>query len=259
MVLNSRWWPLVGGVVVVVLAVTVAMVLRVQHQQIDAQRRQLDEQGNAITGLSSGLATTEKQLTEHGISPSAAPPQVIISGVPGAAGPQGDRGAQGLAGSPGAPGSPGPAGSVGPSGPAGPVGPQGDPGVQGASGPQGATGAQGPQGDPGSPGPACPDGYTLQPETINGHQAVVCELPASPSASPSASDSSTPPPTAGPLPSPTDSVTPPAPTPSPSASTSAFLQPLAHATSPAPATPHGPRSGLLLLAPSYLPLSRRTA
>lgn len=267
--MRMRGAPLVrrhgwSAVVAVLVLLGFALLLVMLRTTLD-QRAQLNQvearssaQSVTIGSLASGLATTEQQLEAHHISPSAAPPQVIISAEPGVAGPpgvQGVAGSPGAAGSPGVQGSPGPAGSPGvdgspgPSGPAGPQGPQGEPGPAGAQGPQG------------QPGPACPSGYALQPETINGHQAVVCELPASPSpsASPSASASptSSPPATAGPIPSATDSPTPTAAGPTASLPL-AFLQPLDPAT-PRPGQPGGPHSGLLLLAPSYLPLSRRTA
>lgn len=269
LVRRHGWSAVVAVLVLLGFALLLVMLMTTldQRAQLNQVEARASAQSVTIDSLASGLATTEQQLEAHHISPSAAPPQVIISAEPGAVGPpgaQGVAGSPGVAGAPGAAGSPGPAGSPGADGspgPSGPTGPQGEPGAVGPQGPQGEPGPAGAQGPQGQPGPACPSGYALQPETINGHQAVVCELPAppSPSASPSASASSSPPPTAGPLPSPTDSTTPPAPPqPSPTVTMSAFLQPLA-STRPGAPSPSGPRSGLLLLAPSYLPLSRRTA
>lgn len=85
---------------------------------------------------------------------------------------------------PPADGTPGPAGPSGPSGPAG----IGEPGPAGPSGP---VGKDGEQGSPGPAGPACPSGYSQAPETVNGHQAVVCEAtPTPPTSSPPSSPAS---------------------------------------------------------------------
>lgn len=250
----------VGGVVTFALVFLVAflfMVVGRASSRIDVLNSAGLSRDRAVAALASGDSQLRSQVKALGGTPAVPPPQVIISGVAGAAGAQG---VQGVAGSPGVPGSPGVAGSVGPSGPAGP---QGEPGV-GQSGPTGPAGQDGTNGSPpagwsfvvgGTPYDCVPDDGTPAPH-------YTCP-PRSPSASPSASPSgsSTPPATAGPLPSPTGSVTPPAPTPSPSVTTTAFLAPLARAQTHTPAAPRpsGPRSGLLLLAPSYPPLSRRTA
>lgn len=69
-----------------------------------------------------------------------------------------------------------------PSGPPGPPGPTGV-GETGPQGPQGEPGSAGPSGPAGSPGPACPSGYEPAQETINGHDAIVCEQTPSPSPS----------------------------------------------------------------------------
>jgi hypothetical protein len=54
--------------------------------QLNGLRQQADSQNAQINALAGSLATTEEQLTQHGISPSAAPPAQVIQG---AAGPQG--------------------------------------------------------------------------------------------------------------------------------------------------------------------------
>jgi hypothetical protein len=90
-----------------------------------------------------------------------------------------------LAANPPAAGPSGPPGQAGPSGAPGASGADGKDGKDGAVGTQGPAGKDGPNGAAGPAGPACPSGYTQTPETINGHQAVVCEQAASPSPSPS--------------------------------------------------------------------------
>lgn len=157
----------------------------------------------AIAALSVQVESYRSQAAQHGL-PTGPPPVQIVQGAAGAAGAQGIQGIPGVAGLPGVAGSPGPRGEVGPVGspgavgPSGAVGPAGAAGAQGAAGPAGPAGEAGPAGPSGPPGPACPGGYSDEPETINGHQALVCE--ASPSPSPSGSASSTP---SSPVPSPT--------------------------------------------------------
>lgn len=228
--------------------------------QSSSQAAQGQARDRAIAALASGDEKLRSQVTRLGGSPAVPPPQVVISGVAGAAGAQGIQGLPGVPGSPGAPGSPG----VSITGPSGPPGPQGEPGV-GETGPAGPAGADGAPGSPPAGWSFEANGVTYDCVPDNGTPAPHYTCPPqspSPSASPSASpsDSGSPPATTGPLPSPTDSVTPPAPAPSPSVTTTAFLVPLVHAL-PTPSTPRptGPRSGLLLLAPSYLPLGRRHA
>lgn len=187
--MREHWWP--SALVLLALTGMVAIALIFVRlinasNQLDTLRARSDTQGVTISRLSSGLAVTEGQLEEHSISPSAPPPQQIIQGV---AGPQGLPGAAGSAGSPGSPGPSGAPGPTGAQGSPGPQGPAGSPGADGAQGDQGPTGAQGPSG---APGPSCPSGYALTAEKINGHDAVVCEVPASPSSSPSADPSPSP-------------------------------------------------------------------
>jgi len=86
-------WTSVWALAVLAVLVLVWMVTRLgaASDQLDAQRRQLDVQSTAIAQLAAGLGTTEQQLKEHGISPSAPPPASIIA----QAGPPGPPGAQG--------------------------------------------------------------------------------------------------------------------------------------------------------------------
>lgn len=93
-----------------------------------------NQQGRVIDSLSAGLDTSRKQLSNHGITPSAPPASQIIKGVQGDPGP------------PGAPGTAGLPGSTGPSGP------PGQPGQPGASGKNGVNGVNGSPGPPGAPG-----------------------------------------------------------------------------------------------------------
>lgn len=284
------WLPHIAAAVFIVLAAVVMLVLRSQASQIEAQTRTSQTQQRAIDQLAGGLSAAESQLKAHGISPSVPPPQVIISGVAGAPGIQGPGPSDAQVASAVAAylaAHPVPGVSVGqvaaavtayliatpaPSGPPGP-GPS-DQQVASAvaaymaanpapSGPPGAAGKDGANGSPpagwtfeanGVTYNCVPDGGTPAPH-------YTCPPQPSPSASPSASVSpsvsASPPATAGPIPSATDSPTPTAAGPTASLPL-AFLQPLDPAT-PRPGQPGGPHSGLLLLAPSYLPLSRRTA
>ena len=255
--IRRHGWPVVVAVLVLLgFALLLVMLFTAldQRAQLNQVKAQSSADRDTINSLASGLTTTEQQLKAHGITPSAAPPAVIISaapGAPGAAGAQGVPGAPGAVGSPGAQGSPGPVGSTGPSGPAGP---QGEQGVQGVAGPQGDQGLVGPQGDPGPagpPGPSCPDGYSLTPETINGRQALVCEQPAS--ASPSPAPPASPTDTASASPAPTDTGTaPPTLSPAPTAPAAPIL-PLAVAPGRRPFTPR-----FALLPLQLVPLPRRT-
>jgi hypothetical protein len=259
------WLPQILAVAFIVLVGVMVAAYRAQSGRIAAHTRTEAAQQAEIDRFYGSLATAEAQLKAHGISPSVPPPAQIVKEVTGPAGPAGVPGAAGAAGPSGAAGSPGPVGSPGvpgspgPAGASGPAGPQGPQGVAGQDGQPGAAGPQGPQGEPGSPGPNCPAGYSLQPEKINGHDAVVCELDTtSPTPSPSASPTGAP--TAGAVPS--DTATPatttgmPAPTPPlPVVTPSVTVSALTH-TQPTP-SPSGPHSGLLLLAPSYLPIGRR--
>lgn len=251
----------VGGVVTFALVFLVAflfMVVGRASSRIDVLTSSGQEQSRAVAALASGDSQLRSQVLGLGGTPKVPPPQVIISGVAGAKGAQGVpgvAGSQGAVGSPGAPGSPG----VSITGPSGPAGPQGVPGV-------GQTGPAGPPGQDGAPG-SPPAGWVFEAGGVtydcvpdNGSPAphYTCP-PRSPSPSPSASPSvsGSPPATAGPLPSPTDSLTPTAapPSPTPAVTSTAFLQSLLTPTRH-PAPPAGPRSGLLLLAPSYLPARR---
>lgn len=150
-------------------------------------------------------AAVQAYLTVHPIAGQpptdaqvAAVVAVYMAQHPPAAGPTGPVGATGAQGPPPSDAQiaaaveaweqahPAPSGPQGPSGPPGPTGPSGV-GQTGPQGPQGAPGSPGPSGPAGSPGPACPSGYTPTPEKVNGHDAVVCEQPASSPSSPSPS------------------------------------------------------------------------
>lgn len=166
-----------------------------------------------------------------------------------------------------------------PSGPPGSPGASGEPGQVGPSGPAGAQGPAGQNGADGSP----PAGWTWTDPSGNTYDCAkddqtpaphyTCTARPSPSASPSGSPSqsasptatdSSAPPTAGAVPSAADKTASP-PTvrtpkpPAPAVTATAFLQPAVHTAAPTPSPNPGPRSGLLMLGPSYLPVSRRHA
>jgi hypothetical protein len=128
--------------------------------QLSTLVNRTNQQGKVIDSLSAGLDTSRKQLSNHGIEPSAPPASQIIQGVQGAQGNEGPQGTPGIPGPVGPSGSPGP---VGPSGKNGVSGSQGTPGVTvtgapGSTGPMGATGPVGPAGPIGPVGPAGKDG-----------------------------------------------------------------------------------------------------
>lgn len=191
--LRERWWDIARWVVALAfVAVLVAALLWLgkASDQLQAQRQQ-------ITDLSAGLTTTEQQLRQHGISPSAPPPAQIVTGATGPAGPQGPGPSDAqvrsavnrylaanpptanvstdalttvvtayLATHPPAPGPPptdaqisGAVGAYMAAHPA-PPGPPGPTGPTGDPGTQGATGPTGPQGDTGPQGPVGPQGAT---------------------------------------------------------------------------------------------------
>lgn len=191
-------------------------------------RTQAAQESAAVDKLYSGLTTTEQQLKQHGISPSAPPPQQIVSSAQ-ASGPS-DAQVQAavdnyLAEHPPTasasdaeisaevseyltahPPAAGPAPSASQvasavtaymaANPA-PSGPAGSPGATGAVGPQGPAGPTGPQGLAGSPGPACPDGYTQTAVAApdgSGDMWAVCASPAASTApvTPSTAPSSPP-------------------------------------------------------------------
>lgn len=177
-----------AGWVAVLLTVAFAVAaLRTVEASNHRLQQEQTAQGTVISRLATGLDTTRRQLTQHGVTPKVPAASSIVKGVqgvPGVPGPVGPSGSAGAAGRPGpsgavgAPGrdgsngSPGVAGSPGPTGPpgatgqpgmagqsgaAGPVGPTGPAGPQG---PKGDTGGQGPKGDPGPTGPP-PSGWTF--------------------------------------------------------------------------------------------------
>lgn len=182
---QRHWWTAVLGLLAagfLAVLLYVMVELSAAAEQLDGLRAQQAAQSRTIGNLSSGLSTAESQLAEHGIKPLAPPPQQIIE--QGQTGPAGAQGAVGPAGATGPSGLPGPSGPSGPSGEPGVTGASGAPGADGVAGPSGPPGPSGAPGADGSPGPACPAGYTLAPENIHGHNALVCEQPPS-STSPS--------------------------------------------------------------------------
>lgn len=154
----------------VVFLLAVAGVLAYTLHALAASNHQLAREQHAqstvISRLSTGLDTTRRQLQQHHLTPSAPPPQSIVTQVPGVPTP--------IPGPPGPPGkaaptitpSPGPAGPPGPAGRPGPAstipGPSGAPGGPGpastVAGPAGPTGPPGKDGKDGAPGPAGPAG-----------------------------------------------------------------------------------------------------
>jgi len=206
---RARWLATAAlGLGFVILGAFMLERLDAAGSQLTALRAQQASQSQVIDNLAGGLALTEQQLTSHGIKPLPPPPQTIIQ--QGAAGPPGpgpsdaqiaaavaeylkaNPPASGPAGAPGKDGAPASteqiaaaaarylaanppaAGPPGPAGEAGPAGPTGD------AGPAGPAGSPGPPGPAGAPGPACPSGYSPQLETVNGHQAIVCEAAEAP-------------------------------------------------------------------------------
>jgi hypothetical protein len=88
MSLTRRGWStiyLVGAATLLLIAGLVVFLLLQQQ----AAARQIAGQDAQISALYGGLATTEQQLTAHGIKPSAPPPAQIIQGATGPAGPAG--------------------------------------------------------------------------------------------------------------------------------------------------------------------------
>lgn len=169
----------VAGVIAFMLVLLAGL-----REQIHQQAAGEEAQQTSISNLSQSLATTEQQLTSHGITPAAPPPEQLVVGPTGPAGP-GPTDAQVQAAvdgylmqhppagtvpasaitdavdayltvNPPAPG-PGPtqqqiasavatymAANPAPAGPAGATGADGSPGPAGPQGPAGADGAQGP-------------------------------------------------------------------------------------------------------------------
>jgi hypothetical protein len=147
-----------AGLMLVLLVVGVAVVaLRTAEQANRQLQQEKASEATAIGQLSSALQTTQNQLKQHGVTPSAPPPSQIIQGVPGATGPAGQSiiGPQGPPGKDGVSPDPNAIASAAaklmhPSpGPQGPAGPAGQPGANSTvPGPQGPAGEQGPTGPP---------------------------------------------------------------------------------------------------------------
>lgn len=231
-ILRSHGWRIAMGVVLTVGLCAVAFML-VQlgsaSSQLDNLRQQSDSQNAQIEALAGSLATTEAQLTQHGIAPSAAPPAQVIQGAAGPQGP-GPSDAQVqtavsvyLASHPPTasastvqiedavtaylllhPPAAGPAPTAtqissavatymaanpAPSGPAGPTGAAGNAGATGATGPQG------PQGPVGASGPP-PAGWSWTDPTgvtyncVEDNQSPSPHYTCEPASSPSPSPSS---------------------------------------------------------------------
>lgn len=191
---RGHWWDIAKYTVGFAFAVVffVALVwLGTASDQLAAQRQQ-------IADLSSGLATTEAQLEQHGITPAAPPPAQIVTGATGPTGPQGPGPSDAqvqtavdvylaahpptgnvstdalttvvaayLVQHPPAPGPPPSDTQVSNAvatymaahpAPSGPAGPTGSAGPQGDTGQTGAQGPQGPQGVQGPQGDTGPTG-----------------------------------------------------------------------------------------------------
>jgi hypothetical protein len=209
---RTRWLALTAAALAagfVILGWFLLDRLGAAGEQLDALRAQQTSQARTIDGLAGSLTVAEQQLTAHGITPVPPPPQTIIrQGDAGPPGP-GPTDAQVLAAvaaylkaNPPAAGPPGPAGAAGPAGKDGAT-PSTDQIAAAvarylaanppAAGPAGAAGATGSAGPAGASGPACPTGYSPQPESVNDHQALICET--TPAPSPPTGKPSKPPPT----------------------------------------------------------------
>lgn len=138
------------------------------------QGHDLNRANRERAGLASDVSALRSQLLALGEKPKVGPP--------GDRGDTGDRGERGERGRPGRDGRDGVDG-ITPAcvflpgecvGPAGPAGPQGAAGVDGQDGTDGVAGAPGPAGPQGPPGSSCPDGYSLQPDTLRGNDVMVC-------------------------------------------------------------------------------------
>jgi len=262
--MSPRMRTLTGVAVVLGLAVvTLLIFLILELGRASEQIKYLDSastaRDRAIAALASGDSQLRAQVTSLGGTPKVPSPQVVISGIAGAAGAQGlpgvngSPGVAGSAGPVGSPGAPGPSGAPGSPGMAGPSGPAGPQGVAGPQGEPGQQGVQGDQGIQGSPGPNCPDGYSLQPEVINGHDALVCEQPPSPTVSPSAgAQSANPTGAAAPGRSPSPAATQGAVSPADAATLT-----VASASAPAPVPPSTPAPRSALWPLEVFPLPRR--
>lgn len=148
---------LLKGSLVTLFVLMVLGGVYISYEMLTLSQRASDN-AKAVTLLSKNLDTSRKQLTDHGITPSAPSSKTVIEQVPGA---QGAPGAAGAPGKNGEPGSVGPSGPPGPSGSTGKAGQEGAPGAAGSPGPTGApgvNGSDGAAGKDGAPGPAGPAG-----------------------------------------------------------------------------------------------------
>jgi len=76
------WLPHLAAILFILLAAAVVIVLRTQSERIGAQAQ-------ANSALASGVSQLRSQVRQLGGTPAVPPPQVIISGLPGATGQQG--------------------------------------------------------------------------------------------------------------------------------------------------------------------------
>lgn len=142
------------------LALFVLMVLGgvyISHE-IRVATQRANDNATAVAELSKSLDTSRKQLTDHGITPSAPPAKTIVEGIPGAEGAPGANGAPGKSGAQGESGPSGPPGPTGAPGATGKTGSTGQDGSSGVAGPIGPTGAPGINGIDGAQGPVGPAG-----------------------------------------------------------------------------------------------------
>lgn len=192
-VLARQWRTLTVAAVLLVLAGAIAVVwLRISAESTRADQLadEADRRGSAVTTLAGDVRTLREQIKAKGGTPAVPDPGRKVDdladrtevpvpipgprgsrGDPGEPGEQGQPGGDGADGTPGKDGQPGQAGENGQDGAQGPQGPPGEPGKDGQDG---APGEQGPRGEQGPAGPNCPDGYSLQPSTVE-PDALVCK------------------------------------------------------------------------------------
>lgn len=194
-VLARRWRHLLLACILVALAgAVVATWARIDHADSRAEQlaAEANRRGGAVTTLAADVRTLREQIKAKGGTPAVPDPGRKVADlrdrakvpvpvpVPGPRGPQGPEGAPGEAedgknGRNGENGRDG-VGTPGKDGADSTVpGPPGEPGKDGADGKDGKDSTvPGPRGEQGPAGPSCPDGYSLQPSTIE-PDAVVCK------------------------------------------------------------------------------------
>lgn len=192
-VLARRWRQLLLACILVALA-GAAVVTWARIDRGDDRARQLaaeaDRRGSVVTTLAGDVRTLREQIKAEGKTPAVPDPGRKVKDlrdrarvpvrVPGPRGPQGPEGAPGEAedgkdGRNGENGRDG-VGTPGQDGADSTVpGPPGEPGKDGADGKDGKDSTvPGPRGEQGPAGPSCPDGYSLQPSTLE-PDALVCK------------------------------------------------------------------------------------